>query len=61
MTKVIVVPDDDDKVNKAGIAPGILAMLDQNTVLMSADGLRMYIRETMHKNMQDGAKTTGGV
>jgi hypothetical protein len=54
MVKVIIVPDDDAEARD--IPPGILAMLGPDTVLMSNDSLRMYVRASQWKNYQAGAK-----
>jgi hypothetical protein len=48
--KVIIVPDSDAEARD--VPPGILAMLGPNTVLMSNDSLRMYVRATQWKDYQ---------
>jgi hypothetical protein len=56
--QVIVVPDDDTDATK--YPPGILAMLGPDTVLMSNDNKRMYIRETHWGKMKDSFKLVKG-
>ena len=50
--QVIVVPDDN--VDARNIPPGILAMLGPDTVLMSNDSLRCYMRKT-HWDAMNGS------
>jgi len=57
-TQVIVVPDDE--INSGKYPPGILAMLGPDTVLMSNDSLRMYVRQTQWDNMKDSFKKVNG-
>lgn len=52
--QVIVVPDDDK--DSRHVPPGILAMLGPDTVLMSNDSMRMYVRHTHWEKMKDGFK-----
>ena len=54
--QVIVVPDDDAEARN--IPPGILSMLTQDSVLMSNDSLRMYVRHTKWDAMKDSFKLT---
>lgn len=49
--QVIVVPDEN--ADARNIPPGILAMLGPNTVLMSNDSLRMYVRRAHWEAMKD--------
>jgi hypothetical protein len=52
--EVIIVPDDNAKAKR--IPPGILAMLGPDTVLMSNDSKRMYVREAQWNAMKDSFK-----
>lgn len=52
--QVIVVPDDN--ADAKNIPPGILAMLGPDTVLMSNDSLRCYMRRTHWEKMKTGFK-----
>jgi hypothetical protein len=49
--QVIVVPDDN--ADARNIPPGILAMLGPDTVLVSNDSLRMYVRQTHWEKMKE--------
>ena len=51
---VIVVPDDDK--DARNVPPGILASLGPDTVLMSNDSKRCYMRHTHWENMKDSFK-----
>jgi hypothetical protein len=50
--KVIVVPDNNADVRN--VPPNILKMLQPNSVLMSNDSLRMYVRASHWESMKDG-------
>ena len=50
---VIIVPDDNEEAIRQKIAPGILAALGPNNVVMSNDSLRMYVRETHWEALKD--------
>ena len=50
--QVIVVPDDNK--DARNIPPGILAMLGPDTVLMSNDSLRCYVRQSHWEAMKEG-------
>ena len=56
--KVIVVSDDNDQAKRDGIPPGILAVLGPDTVLMSNDSMRMYVRATHWESMKVGFAQT---
>ena len=49
--QVIVVPDEN--ADAKNIPPGILAMLGPDTVLVSNDSLRMYVRQTHWEKMKE--------
>jgi hypothetical protein len=49
---VIVVPDDD--ANAVNVPDGILKQLGPQTVLMSNDSLRMYVRHTHWESLKEG-------
>jgi hypothetical protein len=51
--RVIVVADDPVEAAKENVPPGILAMLGPDTVLMSNDSLRMYVRASHWEAMKD--------
>lgn len=51
--KIIVVADDDAQAMREGVPPGIVLTLAPNSVLMSNDSLRMYIRQTHYDAMKD--------
>ena len=55
---VIVVPDDDKDAEQ--YPPGILAMLGPDTVLMSNDSKRMYVRQSHWDKMKDSFKLVNG-
>jgi hypothetical protein len=50
--KVIIVPDSNADVRN--VPPNILKMLKANSVLMSNDSLRMYVRASHWEDMKDG-------
>jgi len=52
--RVEVVPDDD--ADARNYPPGVLAMLGPDTVLMSNDSLRMYVRRSQWDKMKDSFK-----
>jgi hypothetical protein len=54
--QVIVVPDDNKEARN--VPPGILSMLGPDTVLMSNDSRRCYMRKTHWENMKDSFKLT---
>lgn len=53
---VIVVPDDNAEA--INIPPGILAMLGPDTILMSNDSRRCYMRKAHWDAMKSGFKLT---
>ena len=57
---VIVVPDNDDEAVQAKIPRGILSMLGPDTVLMSNDSKRMYVRATQWAAMKGSFKIMKG-
>jgi hypothetical protein len=56
--RVIVVSDDDEQARRDGVPPGIIAALGPDTVLMSNDSLRMYVRSAHWESMKQGFTRT---
>jgi hypothetical protein len=54
--KVIVVPDNDDEAVQMKIPRGILDALGPDSVIMSNDSLRMYVRATQWEAMKGSFK-----